>query len=86
MSLYDGVHALPLFNPDLEADMPAVVQALRDALMRSGAVIIASPEYAHGLSGGMQNALDWRVSDERFVGAHDRRCLSCSTGAGHGAG
>ncbi len=67
IALYQGMHTLPLFNPDLEAEMPAVVQALRDVVMRSDAVIIASPEYAHGVSGVMKNALDWLVSDERFV-------------------
>ena len=68
ISLYDGMCGLPLFNPDLEADMPTVVQELRDAVMQSDAVIIASPEYAHGVSGVMKNALDWLVSDERFLG------------------
>ena len=68
ISLYNGMCGLPLFNPDLEPDMPTVVQELRDAVMQSDAVIIASPEYAHGVSGVMKNALDWLVSDERFLG------------------
>ena len=68
ISIYDGMQALPLFNPSLEAQMHATVQTLRDAVMNSDAVIIASPEYAHGVSGVMKNALDWLVSDERFVG------------------
>ena len=68
ISLYNGMRGLPLFNPDLEADMPTVVQQLRDAVTNSDAVIIASPEYAHGVSGVMKNALDWLVSDERFLG------------------
>ena len=62
------IGALPLFNPDLEADMPAVVSAFRDAVMGSDAVIVASPEYAHGIPGAFKNALDWLVSDERFPG------------------
>ena len=68
ISIYDGMRALPLFDPDLEAQMPATVQALREVVMNSDAVIIASPEYAHGVSGVLKNALDWLVSDERFVG------------------
>lgn len=69
------LRALPLFDPDLEGTdaqghdaMPAAVQALRDAVMGSDGVIIASPEYAHGISSVLKTALDWMVSDERFVG------------------
>jgi chromate reductase len=62
------IGALPHFNPDLEHDMPAVVCALRDGVMTSDALVIASPEYAHGIPGTLKNALDWLVSDERFPG------------------
>jgi len=59
---------LPLFNPDLEACPPPAVQAFRAAVGESDALIIASPEYAHGVSGVMKNALDWLVSFEGTVG------------------
>ncbi len=62
------IGSLPLFDPDLEADMPHQVQVLRDMVMGGDALIIASPEYAHGISGVLKNALDWLVSDERFTG------------------
>src|SRR5262249_13526663 len=32
------------------------------------ALLVASPEYAHGISGPMKNALDWLVSFEGTVG------------------
>jgi chromate reductase, NAD(P)H dehydrogenase (quinone) len=71
-SLHVIVHArldaLPLFNPDLEADPPRAVQAWRAAVGRADALLIASPEYAHGVSGVMKNALDWLVSFEGMVG------------------
>jgi chromate reductase, NAD(P)H dehydrogenase (quinone) len=63
-----GLGELPLFNPDLEARMPAPVQRLRAAVGEADALWIASPEYAHGISGVLKNALDWLVSDERFPG------------------
>ena len=37
-----------------------------DALDESDGLIIASPEYAHGISGPMKNALDWLVSGVEF--------------------
>lgn len=60
--------SLPLFNPDLEARLPASAAGLREKIAVADALIIASPEYAHGVSGVLKNALDWLVGDERFAG------------------
>lgn len=67
ITVFSGLGALPLFNPDLEPEPPAPVLALRWAMANSSALIVASPEYAHGISGVMKNALDWLVSFEGFV-------------------
>ena len=67
VDLYRDLHALPLFNPDLEAMTPAVVAELRARIISSDAVLIASPEYAHGVTGVIKNALDWMVGNESFV-------------------
>ncbi len=58
---------LPLFSPDLEADLPLPVQALYMTVANADALLIASPEYAHGVSGTIKNALDWLVSFEPFI-------------------
>ncbi len=58
---------LPLFNPDLMAELPAVVAAFEAEIRKADVVVIASPEYAHGISGVMKNALDWLVGSEVFV-------------------
>ncbi|NGY06522.1 NADPH-dependent FMN reductase [Solimonas terrae] len=60
--------ALPLFNPDLEDDMPPAVRDWRAAIAGADGLLISSPEYAHGVSGVMKNALDWLVSGPEFVG------------------
>ena len=65
---FDGIGALPLFNPDLDASPPAIVREFREAIARADALLIASPEYAHGVSGVVKNALDWLVSFEGAVG------------------
>lgn len=59
---------LPLFNPDLEAEPPKAVTDFRAEIGDADALIIASPEYAHGISGVLKNALDWLVSYEGFAG------------------
>jgi len=67
ITLYDGMAKLPLFNPDLESSSPLEVETLRSRLNAADGIIIASPEYAHGISGVMKNALDWMVGNETFV-------------------
>jgi chromate reductase len=62
-----GLGELPLFNPELEARMPAAVTRMHRAIESCDALLIASPEYAHGVSGVLKNALDWLVSFEGFV-------------------
>ena len=67
VEIFRGLDALPLFNPDLEAELPASVRTLHAAIERAGVLLIASPEYAHGVSGVLKNALDWLVSFPPFV-------------------
>ncbi|WP_185867717.1 NADPH-dependent FMN reductase [Sphingomonas sp. TF3] len=62
-----SLETLPLFNPDLESAPPQAVTAFRGRVAAADALIIASPEYAHGVSGVMKNALDWLVSCEAFA-------------------
>jgi NAD(P)H-dependent FMN reductase len=59
---------LPLFNPDLETRLPRAAADFRMAVAAADSVIIASPEYAHGISGVLKNALDWLVGCEDFAG------------------
>lgn len=59
---------IPLFNPDLEPSPPDVVTRFRAQVGEADGIIIASPEYAHGISGVLKNALDWIVGYEGFAG------------------
>jgi NAD(P)H-dependent FMN reductase len=67
VELYRELNAMPLFNQDLEAVTPTVVAEFRARIVSSDAVLIASPEYAHGVTGVIKNALDWMVGNESFV-------------------
>lgn len=57
------IRDLPLFNPDQDGERrpPAVAELARQVGEADG-LIIASPEYAHGIPGPLKNALDWLVS------------------------
>jgi NAD(P)H-dependent FMN reductase len=66
--VHEGHKAWPMFDPDLESDPPANVLALRALITHADAVLIASPEYAHGVTGTIKNTLDWLVSHPGFAG------------------
>lgn len=67
LTLYDGLAKLPLFNPDDEVEpLRESVQALRRAVARADALLIACPEYAHGVPGAFKNLLDWLVGSLEF--------------------
>ncbi|WP_414504908.1 NADPH-dependent FMN reductase [Streptomyces sp. NEAU-L66] len=76
LTFWDGpaatadIGALPHFNPDLDgedATPPAPVAALRTAVASADALLVVSPEYAHGVPGALKNALDWLVSSGECV-------------------
>ena len=53
---------LPFFNPDVEqAGLPDAARDWRAAIAWADALVISSPEYAHGVPGVLKNALDWLV-------------------------
>jgi len=52
---------VPYYDSDLESAPPAAVTRWRDQLRTADAIVIASPEYGHGMSGVLKNALDWIV-------------------------
>ena len=54
------LHRMALYNEDDDGEQaPESVRDLRSALEISDGVIMISPEYNHGMSGVLKNALDW---------------------------
>jgi chromate reductase len=54
------LQAIPLYNEDDDSGhSPESVRNLRSAIDASDGVIMISPEYNHGMSGVLKNALDW---------------------------
>jgi chromate reductase len=71
VEIYDGLGSLPHFNPDLDREgdePPDDVRDLRKRLIEADAILISSPEYAHGVPGSLKNLLDWLVSVGELVG------------------
>ena len=64
--LFEEHKRFPLFNPELAA-LPAGVQSLYAAVDAADAILIASPEYAHGVTGTIKNTLDWLVGHPGFA-------------------
>jgi len=51
---------LPLYNADVEtAGVPQSVADFRNAVRDADALLIATPEYNHGVPGVLKNAIDW---------------------------
>jgi chromate reductase len=51
---------LPLYNEDHDRpDGPEEIHRFRQAIENSDGLIIATPEYNHGIPGVLKNALDW---------------------------
>ena len=54
------LEAIPLYNADVEAKGdPAPVAAFKSAIGKADGLLMATPEYNHGVPGVMKNAFDW---------------------------
>jgi chromate reductase, NAD(P)H dehydrogenase (quinone) len=66
--VYGGLAGLPHFNPDVDnGEPPPPVKEFREQLTWCDAVLISSPEYAHGVPGALKNALDWLVGSGELI-------------------
>ncbi len=51
---------IPLYNGDVESrGVPEAVATLRDAVRAADGLLIATPEYNHGVPGVLKNTIDW---------------------------
>jgi NAD(P)H-dependent FMN reductase len=84
--LYDGLSALPAFNPDDDRDpLPAAVAELRAQIAAADALVICTPEYAGTLPGSLKNLLDWTVGGTEISGKPVAWINVANPGRGRGA-
>jgi len=50
---------IPLFNQDLEQNMPESVKEFKRRIREADAILIATPEYNRSVPGVLKNAIDW---------------------------
>jgi chromate reductase, NAD(P)H dehydrogenase (quinone) len=75
---------LPLYDGDVEkAGDPSAVTAFKEAIRGADALLIATPEYQHGVPGVLKNALDWasRPPKDPPLGRKPVAIMGASTGA-----
>ena len=84
VEVYRDLARLPIFNPDLEGlALPDIIGSLETRIRSADGLVIACPEYAHGIPGGFKNLLDWLVSGDAL---YDKpTILIHANGRGRGA-
>lgn len=53
------IGSFPLYNEDLEVNLPAVIADFKTKLVQADAILMVTPEYNYSISGVLKNALDW---------------------------
>jgi chromate reductase len=70
-TLFDGLAALPHFNPDDDAQgavLHPAVAGMRRAVAGADALLLCTPEYAGALPGALKNLLEWTIGDAGTYG------------------
>ncbi len=70
IDVFDGLEMVPVFNEDLEGDgqEPAGVVRLRQEVLGSDGLLIATPEYNQSVPGVVKNMIDWLSRGEGLSG------------------
>jgi len=66
---FGDLGGIPLYNEDMEKQLPEKVKALKAKIVAADGILIATPEYNNSVSGVLKNAIDWAsrpVGDNSF--------------------
>lgn len=73
IDIYEGIERFPFYSDDLiaESGFPAEVNEFKDRVKAADGILIATPEYNHGIPAVLKNAIDWGsrpVGDSAWMG------------------
>lgn len=72
VSIFD-IGEVPLYNADIEEQgVPEPVARFKQAIQEADGVLIATPEYNHGVPGVTKNAIDWASRPPRQAPLNDK--------------
>ncbi len=86
LDAYD-VSAFPLFNQDLEVEIPAVIRRFKERVRRADAILFATPEHNYSISAVLKNAIEWgnRPEEDNSWDGKPAAIMSASTSPRGGA-
>ena len=86
LEVYD-VSAFPLFNQDMEVEIPAPVGRFKEEIRRADAILFATPEHNYSISAVLKNAIEWgnRPEGDNSWDGKPGAILSASTSPRGGA-
>jgi len=77
---------VPMYNQDVEeAGEPGSVVALKRAIAEADALLVATPEYNHGVPGVLKNAIDWASRPRATSPLHDKSVAVMGASPGRGS-
>ncbi len=81
------ISRLPLYNQDLEHDMPEGVKELKKKIRGADAILIAAPEHNYSVTAVLKNAIEWgnRPPRDASWSGKPAAIVSASTGFRGGA-
>ena len=86
LDAYD-VSAFPLFNQDLEVEIPAAIRRFKEKVRRADAILFATPEHNYSISAVLKNAIEWgnRPEEDNSWDGKPAAIMSASTSPRGGA-
>ena len=81
------ISRLPLYNQDLEHDLPEAVKELKKKIRGADAILIATPEHNYSITAVLKNAIEWgnRPPRDASWSGKTAAIISASTGLRGGA-
>jgi len=86
LDVYD-ISAFPLFNQDLEVEIPAAIRRFKEKVRRADAILFATPEHNYSISAVLKNAIEWgnRPEEDNSWDGKPAAIMSASTSPRGGA-